>query len=90
MLLDGMHQHANAEILGGGEVGRNRAEMLYRLKFDLPFDDLLDGTWPGPETEGVPAPQPPAPGTKPGPPHRSPAGSKSGSLEKPSARPNLG
>jgi len=32
-------------LFGGGESGRYNAELLHRLKFDLPLDDLEDGTW---------------------------------------------
>jgi hypothetical protein len=63
ILLAGRERRSNAELIfGGGESGRNKAEMLYRLRCDLPIDDLLDGTWS--EKAGpVPAkakPEPPA------------------------------
>jgi len=59
MLLEGKFKHTNAEmIFGGGEAGRNMAEMLYRLKCDLPIDDLYDGTWQG---EGTACPRNPPP-----------------------------
>jgi hypothetical protein len=64
MLLEGKYKKENADLLyGGGESGRKKAEMLYRIKCDLPMDDLLDGTWQEP---GTACPRKPAPA-----PHRS-------------------
>ena len=36
-----------ADLFGGGEQGRKMAEMLHRIEFDLPLDDLV-----GPESAG--------------------------------------
>jgi len=44
-LFEGKDKEINAELFGGGKAGRRRAEMLYRLKCDLPLGDVLDGTW---------------------------------------------
>ena len=77
MLLEGKFKHTNAEmIFGGGEAGRNMAEMLYRLKCDLPIDDLYDGTWS--ETGKASPPNPTA----------TPA--KTEPAAKPSAKPGFG
>lgn len=68
MLLDERHRQTNAEMLfGGGASGRHKSELLYRLKSDLPMDDLLDGTWDaaqaaGPQTsDPTPANETPSP-----------------------------
>jgi len=79
MLLAGQERRSNAEfIFGGGESGRNKAEMLYRLKCDLPIDDLLDGTWPG-KAGPVPAKEKPEPQAERG---KSPEKSPKSSLIK--------
>jgi hypothetical protein len=36
-----------AECFGGGEYGEKMAEMLHRIKFDLPLDDLINTKLPG-------------------------------------------
>lgn len=46
------------EAFGGGEYGKKRAEMLYRIKFDMPLDDLLNKT---PPEKPCPAPDKPGP-----------------------------
>src|SRR5580700_2062615 len=50
LLLEGENRLANMAIFGTGEAGQRRAEMLYRLKCDLPCEDVMDGTWPPPGT----------------------------------------
>jgi hypothetical protein len=42
-----MHNQVVAEGFGGGEYGEKMAEMLHRINFDLPLDDLLQK--PSPE-----------------------------------------
>ncbi|MGB7748602.1 MAG: type IIL restriction-modification enzyme MmeI [Verrucomicrobiia bacterium] len=42
-----MINHAVAECFGGGEHGKKMAELLHRINFDLPFDDLIDSELPG-------------------------------------------
>jgi hypothetical protein len=42
-----MHNKAMAECFGGGEYGEKMAEMLHRIKFDLPLDDLINTKLPG-------------------------------------------
>lgn len=37
-----LHKQNMAALFGGGEYGEKRAEILHRIKFDLPLDDLLD------------------------------------------------
>jgi len=37
-----MLNQATAEGFGGGEYGKKMAELLHRIEFDLPLDDLLD------------------------------------------------
>ena len=39
-----MHNRTMAEAFGGGEYGEKMAEMLHRIKFDLPLDDMLRET----------------------------------------------
>lgn len=46
-----MHNQIMAEAFGGGEHGQKRAEMLHRIKFDMPLEDLL----------GMKSPEQPAP-----------------------------
>jgi hypothetical protein len=59
MLLGQRRKQDFAEVLfGGGESGRYNAELLHRLKFDLPLDDLQDGTW-AKKTRPVPAKEKP-------------------------------
>jgi hypothetical protein len=41
-----MHNQTVAEGFGGGEYGKKMAEMLHRIKFDLPLEDLLEKTRP--------------------------------------------
>jgi hypothetical protein len=36
-----MHNQAVAEGFGGGEYGKKMAELIHRIKFDLPYEDLL-------------------------------------------------
>jgi DNA primase len=36
-----MRNQTMAEAFGGGEYGERMAEMLHRIKFDMPLDDLL-------------------------------------------------
>jgi hypothetical protein len=52
-----MHNQAVAEAFGGGEYGKKMAELLYRLRFDLPLEGL-DSELPG---ETRPAPVKPNP-----------------------------
>jgi hypothetical protein len=40
MILEQKNKAKNAEYFGAKE-----AEMFYRLKFDIPMDDIMDGTW---------------------------------------------
>jgi hypothetical protein len=47
MCLSPMHNKAMAECFGGGEYGEKMAEMLHRIKFDLPLDDLINTKLPG-------------------------------------------
>ena len=35
-----MINHAMAECFGGGEYGKRMAELIHRIRFDLPLDDL--------------------------------------------------
>ncbi len=42
-----MINHVVAECFGGGEYGKKMAELLHRINFDLPFDDLIDLKLPG-------------------------------------------
>ncbi len=42
-----MHNQTMAKYFGGGENGKIIAEMLHRIKFDLPLDDLIDTKLPG-------------------------------------------
>jgi len=37
-----MEQQVMAECFGGGEHGKKMAELLHRIKFDLPLDGLID------------------------------------------------
>jgi len=37
-----MRNQTIAETFGGGEYGKKMAEILHRIKFDLPLDDLVD------------------------------------------------
>jgi|CZKV01.1.fsa_nt_gi hypothetical protein len=41
MVFAPMHNQTVAEAFGGSEYGKKMAEMLHRIKFDLPFEDLL-------------------------------------------------
>jgi hypothetical protein len=36
-----MHNQTTAEGFGGGEYGKKMAELIHRIKFDLPYEDLL-------------------------------------------------
>ena len=36
-----MHKQTISDAFGGGEYGKKQAELLHRIKFDLPLDDLL-------------------------------------------------
>jgi DNA primase len=47
MCLSPMHNKVMAECFGGGEYGEKMAEMLHRIKFDLPLDDLINTKLPG-------------------------------------------
>jgi hypothetical protein len=88
MLLAGGERKTNADLIfGGGESGRNKAEMLYRLRCDLPMEDLLDGTWA--EKAGpVPAKAKPGVGTAcPQNPAPSPAPKKTGPPPGPAQTP---
>jgi hypothetical protein len=42
MVFAPLRNQTMAEAFGGGEYGEKRAELLHRIKFDLPLDDLLD------------------------------------------------
>ena len=42
MCFASLHNQTVAEGFGGGEYGKKMAEMLHRIKFDLPLDDLID------------------------------------------------
>lgn len=53
-----MFNEAVAEGFGGGEYGKKMAEVLHRIQFDLPLDDLLG--MPSPE-KSAPAPVKPNP-----------------------------
>jgi hypothetical protein len=53
-----LHNQTMAELFGGGEFGKQRAELLHRIKFDLPLDDLRDKA---PAGKPVPAQEPPVP-----------------------------
>jgi len=53
-----MRNQTMAELFGGGEYGRKRAEMIHRIKFDMPLDDLLDMT---PPEKSAPSPVKPSP-----------------------------
>jgi hypothetical protein len=39
--LSPMHNQTTAECFGGGEYGEKMAELIHRIKFDLPYEDLL-------------------------------------------------
>jgi hypothetical protein len=58
MVFAPMQNQTMAEAFGGGEHGKKQAELLHRIKFDLPLEDLL-----GMKTPGKSAPVP----TKPNP-----------------------
>ena len=58
MVFAPMHNQIVAEGFGGGEYGKKMAEMLHRIRFDLPLDDLLGMTPPG---KSGPAPVKPNP-----------------------------
>ena len=47
MCFSPMKQQTMAECFGGGEHGEKIAEMLHRIEFDLPLDDLVDTKLPG-------------------------------------------
>jgi hypothetical protein len=47
MCLSPMHNQAMAGCFGGGEYGKKMAEILHRIKFDLPLDGLIDSELPG-------------------------------------------
>jgi hypothetical protein len=46
MVFAPMHNQTMAEAFGGGEYGKKQAELLHRIKFDLPLDDLLEKKTP--------------------------------------------
>ena len=41
-----MRNQAVAELFSGGEYGKKMAEILHRINFDLPLDDLVDSKLP--------------------------------------------
>ena len=51
LCFSAIHDQTMAEVFGGGEHGKKMAEMLHRIKFDMPFEDLL----------GMPTPEKPCP-----------------------------
>jgi hypothetical protein len=42
-----MHNQTVAEGFGGGKHGEKMAELLYRLRFDLPLEGMMDSELPG-------------------------------------------
>ena len=42
MLFSVLQKKTMSDLFGGGEQGNKMAEMLHRIKFDLPFDDLVE------------------------------------------------
>ena len=42
MCFDSLQHKNMAMLFGGGEAGENMAELLHRIKFDLPLPDLVD------------------------------------------------
>ena len=44
MCFSNLHKYTNAKMFGGGRNGEIIAEMLHRIQFDLPLDDLIDDT----------------------------------------------
>jgi len=44
MRFSALHHQANAKAFGGGERGEKIAELLHRITFDLPLEDLFDDT----------------------------------------------
>jgi hypothetical protein len=42
-----MQNQTMAEAFGGGEHGKKMAELLHRIKFDLPLEGLFDSKLPG-------------------------------------------
>jgi hypothetical protein len=53
MVFASMRNQTMAEAFGGGEYGKRQAELLHRIKFDMPLEDLLGMTPPG---KSAPAP----------------------------------
>jgi hypothetical protein len=47
MCFSQMQQQTMAECLGGGESGKKMAELLHRIRYDLPLDDLVDAKLSG-------------------------------------------
>ena len=41
-----MHKAINVQAFGGGEYGKKMAELIHRIRFDLPLDDLIDSKLP--------------------------------------------
>ena len=58
MVFAPMHNQTMSEAFGGGEYGKKQAELLHRIKFDLPMEDLLKKTSP---EKPCPAPDKPIP-----------------------------
>ena len=56
MVFAPMRNQTMAEAFGGGKHGEKMAELLHRIKFDLPLDDLLAKTSP---EKNCPAPDKP-------------------------------
>jgi hypothetical protein len=44
MFFSKMHQSSMAKAFGGGELGEEVADLLHRIKFDLPLEGLIDDT----------------------------------------------
>jgi hypothetical protein len=42
-----MHKEINVKAFGGGEYGKRMAELIHRIRFDLPLDDLINTKLPG-------------------------------------------
>jgi hypothetical protein len=64
LVFSKLHEANHAELFGGGEHGRKVAEMITRIKFDMPLDDLpqannagksaaTNGAAEGPRTEAA-------------------------------------
>jgi hypothetical protein len=57
MCFSVLQNRTMADLFGGGDYGEKMAEMLHRIEFDLPLDDLLDMK---PHEESTPSPVKPS------------------------------